>query len=361
MATLPVGTQLLEYLFYYPPDSMSVDSVQTVAIDQYDMVSIEYTYPIVQYFNIGLAQQLLLAPLQNAKLPGLMISQTTYNWLSSNVYLATVAMTPQAFVNWYVNNRSTITSSGNNTMLTDLYNKLMTPTSVGLLGKSYPNAEAANAALVQQNGWLIVPATNYTYVNSANYQPPATFDGQTVYALLAPNQTAPSQPLQINSGFLIGLIGVGAIFIILFASKYLTTTPSRLLAGTGSAISAPARTAAKGVKYAAEYKEKAAERERNKKLEKIKFERQEADLAIAQKTATEGKRRTLTAEERAAAIGRAEKYAAEATRARVEADRIAKGLPTKITDTRYVSTKGKKTTVRTTSSKPKGSDLIDVE
>ncbi len=130
--------EFIEYVYYYPP-YLDPSNINSITLDNYGMVAINYT--------LTLAQQVAQPTTINDPVVGI------FEWaLGETVNLN---MTPQAYVNWYNNNKSSISSSNNNTLLTNFYNQMISPTG------NYPNQQAATSAANYAAGYQFIPFSQY--------------------------------------------------------------------------------------------------------------------------------------------------------------------------------------------------------
>ena len=130
--------ELIEYVYYYPP-YLYPNNINSITLDNYGMVTINYT--------LALAQQVAQPTNFTDPLVGI------FEWALGET--VTLHMTPQAYVNWYNNNKSSISSSNNNTLLTNFYNQMISPTG------NYPNQQAATSAANYAAGYQFIPFSQY--------------------------------------------------------------------------------------------------------------------------------------------------------------------------------------------------------
>ena len=131
--------QFIEYVYYYPP-YLYPPNINTITLDNYGMVQINYT--------LTLAQQ---DEMPSSYSSGGIVGAINY-LIGGSV---DINMTPEAYTSWYNANKSVILSGRNATLLTDEYNKLNQP--IG----NFANQQAATDATNYGAGYQFIPYQEY--------------------------------------------------------------------------------------------------------------------------------------------------------------------------------------------------------
>ncbi len=164
--------QLLEFVYYYPPGTITINNIDSLGIDGYGMVNMAFNGSI---FN----------PI-------------------SELFGYTINMTPQAYTGWYNNiPQNDLLNHKNYTLVSNFYNKLNKPYG------NFKNLEDQTQNSIEQNNYILMPYATWVIsagqiINQVVLNQFENVHQSNLYALINPHKLI-TKPL-INYGDIFNFI-----------------------------------------------------------------------------------------------------------------------------------------------------------